>query len=198
MLGAAHVAALLAVGKISKTTIPLWVSPRGEGNTLPAFTFMGGPGESIDHLDPVNKHPQNGPGVGYFNSWALSVPDDVFENAMGGTKFRAMPSKILDGYGSTSKQEDVPVLQFGDETMTASITPQWGGKVWSLKQTKNGKDLIFSNPIHQLIIDQTLGGNVDGGIEWNFTENTADERASEVDAEVDDADAVQRRLLVQW
>ena len=44
---------------------------------------------------------------------------------------------------------DVPVIVMENEYLRAAVTPQWGGKIWSMYDKKAQKDVFFNNPAHQ-------------------------------------------------
>lgn len=54
-----------------------------------------------------------------------------------------------------SQIQDVPVFVLENEIASATITPQWGGKVWDFRLKANADrgevPLVFNNPIHQSV-----------------------------------------------
>lgn len=53
-------------------------------------------------------------------------------------------------------EQEVPVFVLENDVAAATITPQWGGKVWDFRlkasgQRSDSKPLLFTNPIHQSV-----------------------------------------------
>jgi hypothetical protein len=56
----------------------------------------------------------------------------------------------------------------GTRYVRAAVTPQWGGKIWSMYDKKAQKDMVFNNPAHQ---PDNIGYRkawTSGGSEWNW------------------------------
>ena len=53
---------------------------------------------------------------------------------------------IFKMIGDVREPQDVPVIELESETLKASVTTQWGGKVWSLYHKKFDRELFFANP----------------------------------------------------
>lgn len=56
-----------------------------------------------------------------------------------------------------------------DEHIRAAITAQWGGKIWSMKDKKLGREMIFNNAAHQPYTIGYLKAWSSGGAEWNWS-----------------------------
>ena len=65
--------------------------------------------------------------------------------------------------------EQVPTIRLEDKQLRVDITPQWGGKVYSMKHMKSGREMLHSPSVHQPITASVLNAQVDGGIEWNYS-----------------------------
>ena len=61
------------------------------------------------------------------------------------------------------------MLVLEDENIRAAITPQWGGKIWSMKDKKLGREMVFNNPAHQPYTIGYLKAWSSGGAEWNWS-----------------------------
>ena len=62
----------------------------------------------------------------------------------------------------------VKVLLLESDEMRATITPQWGGRLWGLASKRTGRDLMFDNKVFQPTNDALRQAYQQGGSEWNF------------------------------
>lgn len=75
--------------------------------------------------------------------------------------------RLLDQYRSEREPTSVPTLELSGDNLKAIFTPQWGGKVYSLLRGK--RELVMMTNPHQPIPSSVRNGQVDGGIEWNWS-----------------------------
>ncbi len=160
---------------IGRGTVHLEGLPTGPGNLLPPLTHMFGGGESITHLDPTQLRPAMRHND-YSGSWDFSVPDIVYGVGVDAVPMgsdpdqsnsRLLPYRLNDFYllGNTSgavpsyKPLDAATIELaGTGGLTASVTPQFGGKVFALKW--EGIDLVYRNRAHQPQVNGILNGQV--------------------------------------
>jgi hypothetical protein len=71
-------------------------------------------------------------------SWTVktSCPEDVFENTMDDLRVPQLPWRLQEDWGCERVQQNVSVLVLENDYLRAAITPQWGGKIWSLYHKK--------------------------------------------------------------
>ena len=66
----------------------------------------------------------------------------------------------------------VPTLELSNGRLLATITPQWGGRVWGLaRATATGstpQDMVYNNKYYQPNNDALRQAYTQGGIEWNI------------------------------
>lgn len=82
--------------------------------------------------------------------------------------FRVLPYKILDRYERTLKQRQYKLVILENENLRAEILPDFGGKLYSLKDKSTGKDLVFRDPIIRMCNIAARDAWTAGGIEWNL------------------------------
>ena len=74
-----------------------------------------------------------------------------------------------DDWGCERAATEVDAIVVETDQLRAAITPQWGGKVWSLYHKKYKRQLFFNNPAHQ---PNNIGYRkswTSGGCEWNWS-----------------------------
>ena len=138
-------------------------SHTGESNLLPHFSFISaGEGGGNSWLNGYS-------GPRPFNNWTRGIdsngfpdscPDDLFgplsdypdvsipASSMGPNP--TLPYLLQDNQDCNRTQSDVPVIVLEDEHIRAAITPQWGGKIWSMFDKKHKRQMVFNNPAHQV------------------------------------------------
>ena len=57
-----------------------------------------------------------------------------------------LPYLIQDNQDCNRTLTDVPVIVMEDDYIRAAITPQWGGKIWSMFDKTLQKQMVFNNP----------------------------------------------------
>ena len=57
-----------------------------------------------------------------------------------------LPYLIQDNQKCNRTLTDVPVIVLEDDYIRAAITPQWGGKIWSMFDKTLQKQMVFNNP----------------------------------------------------
>ena len=153
---------------VSWGTEPLKMSSTGPDNTLPNFLFMAG-GEEGGNLWGGDF---SYTGVtGSPSPWLPpdACPDDLFENTSDDLRVSQLPWQLQDDWGCEREQTDVDVVVLETDQLRAAITPQWGGKIWSLYDKTRDRQLFFNNPAHQ---PNNIGYRKawsSGGCEWNWS-----------------------------
>ena len=149
------------------------VSSTGPSNTLPSFYFMAKAEEGGDIYSSYNFTGGRGTPKPY--EPATSCPEDVFENTSPDLRVPKLPWRVQESWGCESggpfgsnKTSDVDVMVLENDHLRAAITTQWGGKVWSLYNKKDKKQLFFNNPAHQPANIGYLKAWASGGAEWNW------------------------------
>ena len=147
------------------------VSSTGPSSTLPSFFFMAGAEEGGALFTGFGYKGGHGTPDPFLVT--TSCPDDVFDNASPDLRVNQLPWRLQDDWGceaiQTQNQTDVPVIVAENEVLRAAITPQWGGKVWSLYHKQFERELFFKNPAHQPANIGYRKAWVSGGCEWNWS-----------------------------
>lgn len=98
----------------------------------------------------------------------VGCPDDAYENEMPDLRVPQLPWALQNDWGCERTPTEVDVIVAENDFLRAAITPQWGGKVWSLYHKVFKRQLFFNNPAHQ---PNNIGYRkawVSGGCEWNW------------------------------
>ena len=61
-----------------------------------------------------------------------SCPDHGFDGLWNFTRTTTLPYTVQDTYGREQAPAKVPVVTLESDTLKATITPQWGGRLWGL------------------------------------------------------------------
>ena len=82
------------------------------------------------------------------------VPDDscdeaVFEGASADLRSPQLPYLKYDTWGCERRPREVAAVVLENGRMRLSVTPQFGGKVWSMFDKAAGREFFFRNEAHQ-------------------------------------------------
>jgi hypothetical protein len=101
-----------------------------------------------------------------------TCPDYTYEGTFLDDRTQTLPYTVQDTYDRAQTPTDVPVLTLSNSRLRATITPQWGGRVWGLDALDSaGKEeygLVYKNRYFQPNSDALRQAYTQGGIEWNF------------------------------
>ncbi|GHU73523.1 hypothetical protein AGMMS49992_12370 [Clostridia bacterium] len=78
-----------------------------------------------------------------------------------------LPYTMLDGYGRKREPRSWKAVILRNDYIEALFLPQLGGRLWSLTDRTNGRDLLYNNPEFQPIDRSARNAWVPGGVEWN-------------------------------
>jgi hypothetical protein len=191
MLGAGAVPSTTTTTMVRRGTMPLSVSSVGPSpgvvdNPLPAFFWQGlgiegsmysysgpyagegvppykpavaGPGSSTDRSDVALEHQCDADGA------CRGSPCEMC-HAPGFDGVSLLPWTRQDMWGCEREPQDVPVIEVENDDIKALITPQYGGKVWSVYHKKLGREFFMRNPALQPADYSMRKAWVSGGIEW--------------------------------
>eukprot|EP00940_MAST-03C_sp_MAST-3C-sp2_P003040 g3040.t1 len=146
------------------------VSTTGPENTLPSFFFMAKSEEGGSLFKGFYDPPYEG-GRGEPNPFEVPVnncPDDLFDNTSPDLRVPQLPWALQDDWGCERETKDVSTIILESKSLRASVTPQWGGKVWSLYHKGFDRELLFANPAHQPANIGYRKAWSSGGAEWNW------------------------------
>ena len=153
-------------GKAGWGKEPMKVSNTGPENLLPSFYFLSGGEEGGKYSGWTGYEG----GLGTPNPFKVqdTCPDQLFEHVSEDLRVPVLPYLEQDDWGCERTPTNVSVIVLENEFLRAAITPQWGGKIWSLYDKKNKRQVFYNNPAHQ---PDNIGYRkawTAGGCEWNW------------------------------
>lgn len=83
------------------------------------------------------------------------------------TGFRVLPYKMLDKYDRNKRQIKMKTAVLENNKLIATFLPEQGGRLWSLKNKKTGKEILYKNPVFQPANLGIRNAWFSGGVEWN-------------------------------
>jgi len=156
-----------AAATISMGKEGMKMSSTGPDSTLPSFFFMAGAEEGGSLFSGYGFKG----GRGEPNPFEVPVqncPDDIYEDTSEDLRVPQLPWALQDDWGCERVPGEADVIVMENEIFRAAITPQWGGKVWSLEHKKMKRQMFYNNPAHQ---PENIGYRkawTSGGAEWNW------------------------------
>ena len=93
-------------------------------------------------------------------------PPEAAENI--GAETRTLPYMMQDRYPEVLSDVTLKTIVMENGFLRAEFTPGYGGKLWSLYDKENKKDLLFANPVLRPRNLAIRNAWTSGGIEWNF------------------------------
>lgn len=78
-----------------------------------------------------------------------------------------LPYCIQDGYDRERKTTMLPAAVLENEYLKATFLPSLGGRLWSLIDKKQGKELLYRNAVFQPANLSLRNAWFSGGVEWN-------------------------------
>jgi len=97
-----------------------------------------------------------------------SVPADEREYFGYGKVANILPYRMQDGYDRDKKSTDFEGWVLENEHLKALFFPQFGGRLWYLKDKKTGRNLVQHNPVIQPANFALRNAWFSGGVEWNL------------------------------
>ena len=78
-----------------------------------------------------------------------------------------LPYTIQDGYDRNKEERDIPCIELENEHLKAVFFPSLGGRLWSLYDKDEDKELLHCNPVFQPANLALRNAWFSGGVEWN-------------------------------
>ena len=168
LLLAPTLAAAPRLSSVSNGTlhIPRFSSVAG-GKLLPGFLFMQGESDGLEQSLGVRIGGGAGAPIPFVPD--ESCDDAIFEGASPDLRSPQLPYFKYDTWGCERAPKDVPVILLDSPSMRLSITPEFGGKVWSMRDKVADREFFFKNPAHQPANIGARGAWVAGGLEFNWS-----------------------------
>ncbi|MCL2772333.1 MAG: DUF5107 domain-containing protein [Oscillospiraceae bacterium] len=97
-----------------------------------------------------------------------SLLSEHLENAGKNLTFRVLPYKMQDKYYRKRDICSVKTAVLENDIITATFLPDFGGKLYSLYNKRDKRELLFKNPVLQPANLALRNAWTSGGIEWNI------------------------------
>jgi hypothetical protein len=134
-------------GVVSLTMLRLLTAELGSESPLPPFT-------GLQRLpDP---------------SFSPELPSGMRERLAYGRLANPLPYALQNGYSRDLRPRDIPALRLANGRLEAQVLPDFGGRLWSLRELATGRDLVFTNRGLQFANFALTDAWFAGGIEWNL------------------------------
>lgn len=129
------------------TTLHLTGALPGPESPLPAFTPM----RALSAIEPGD-----------------GVSPEMASRITQGRLATPLPYARHSDYTRASDAVEIPALVLDNGTLTATVLPTLGGRVWSLRDRVRDRELLFVNPQLRPANFGLTDGWFAGGIEWNL------------------------------
>ena len=80
---------------------------------------------------------------------------------------RVLPYPVLDGYDDRTVPRPFTAVILDNGRLRATVLPALGGRLWSLVDLRDGRELLARNPVVRYANVALCNAWVAGGIEWN-------------------------------
>lgn len=80
---------------------------------------------------------------------------------------RILPYRIQDRYSRDRKPMVLKTILIENDILQAVFLPDYGGRLYSLKDKRTGREILYKNPVFQPANLAILNAWFSGGIEWN-------------------------------
>jgi hypothetical protein len=84
------------------------------------------------------------------------------------TAFRILPYTKQDRYDRTLRDMELPSIVMENDFLRTEFVPALGGRLWSLFDKKEGRDILYRNPVLRPANLAIRDAWFSGGIEWNI------------------------------
>lgn len=81
---------------------------------------------------------------------------------------RTLPYRMQDRYTRSSEPVSLPALVLENDHLKATLMPTLGGRLWSLFDKDEGRELLFENPVLRVANLGIRNAWFSGGVEWNL------------------------------
>ena len=138
----------------------------GGGKLLPGFLFMQGESDGLEQSLQIRIGGGRGSAIPFVPD--ESCDDAIWDGASPDLRSPQLPYLKYDRWGCERQPATLPVIKLSTESMEALVTPQFGGKVWSMRDKAAGREFFFKSQAHQPANIGARGAWVAGGLEFNW------------------------------
>jgi tetratricopeptide (TPR) repeat protein len=96
------------------------------------------------------------------------LPSEMRERIAYGRLANPLPYALQNSYSRDLRPRDIPAIRLANGRLEALVLPGLGGRVWSLRDLRADRDLVFSNRRLQFANFGLTDAWFAGGIEWNL------------------------------
>ncbi|WP_158895510.1 DUF5107 domain-containing protein [Amycolatopsis anabasis] len=96
------------------------------------------------------------------------LPAELAGNIAYGALESLLPCRIQDGYGREREPRALPALVLENSRLRATVLPGLGGRLYSLVDKENDRELLYRNPVFQPANLALRNAWFAGGVEWNL------------------------------
>ena len=137
----------MPAGVVSQTTLRVLAAELGSDSPLPPFS-------GLQRLpDP---------------SFSPDLPPDMRERIAYGRLANPLPYSLQNGYRRELAEREIAAIQLSNGRLQGLVLPGFGGRLWSLRDLLEDRDLVFSNQRLQFANFALTDAWFAGGIEWNL------------------------------
>ncbi|MFC5407057.1 DUF5107 domain-containing protein [Cohnella soli] len=97
-----------------------------------------------------------------------SFPPELKLNFGANTGERFLPYRVQDRYTRERRTIHLKTITLENELLKAVFLPDYGGRLYSLKDKRKDKEILYRNPVMQPANLAILNAWFSGGIEWNI------------------------------
>lgn len=122
------------------------------------------PGAPLEGLNPLPMFHSKKPVI---SETVDDFPEELKKDL--GTRSRILPYKVQDRYSRKRLPLTMKTIVMENKYLRATFWPESGGKLYSLFDKIEGRELLMSNPVYQPGNLAIRNAWMSGGIEWNFS-----------------------------
>ena len=137
----------MPAGGVSQTTLRFLAAELGSDSPLPPFS-------GLQRLPDPSSSPD--------------LPPDMRERIAYGRLANPLPYPLQNGYRRELAEREIAAIQLSNGRLQALVLPGFGGRLWSLRDLLDDRDLVFSNQRLQFANFALTDAWFAGGIEWNL------------------------------
>lgn len=117
------------------------------------------------HMGKSADYPILFTGKRFYQDFLLDEDDELFLNY--GYIQNGLPYTYQDSYDHAEEQQEFDAVILENAYLKATFLPGVGGKLWSLYDKKQKRDLIIDNPVYKPCNLAIRNAWTAGGVEWN-------------------------------
>ncbi|MDO4274970.1 MAG: DUF5107 domain-containing protein [Eubacteriales bacterium] len=86
------------------------------------------------------------------------------------TGYRVLPYRMQDKYNRNKRKMYLKTVVLENQYLKAAFLPEYGGRLYSLKNKETGKEILYKNPVFQPANLGIRNAWFSGGVEWNVAQ----------------------------